>query len=426
MNNIVLSAATAMMIIVGLMLWLVQAIVIFFSVYIALMGFIGLIPVRPRQKSRKAAPARTFAILIPARDEESVITQCLSSLQLQDYPSEQFEVCVVADNCVDGTADLAREGGALTFEHFSETKQTKGYALRFLFEQLNKSSNTYDACVVLDADNVVAPDFVTEMNAAFDAGHHVVQGERVVKNPDDTWLTRLECINAAVASLEQSGRSRLRLPSILRGSAMAFSRQALNVLGEWPVGLDDTESVQTLCVLRGLRIDWWPTAKVYDEQVASVRAFRKQRQRWRKGQKRAFLKYFARSVSRGILDRDPRKFEQGIYIARLQLPVSFLIFGLCAFGVLSRLQAFQALVLAWQVWLSALLLVSVYVLLSAVARRVSWKAYLALPFSPLIILLSVWATMKGWTERGEGWAKTAHGAVVYPDDSQLDQQPKGK
>src|SRR5262252_937178 len=103
---------------------------------------------------------RKFAVLVPAHDEEAVLERLLSSLKRLDYPSERVDICVVADNCSDTTADIARSSGARVYERVDTTQQAKGYALRWLLEQLGREDRTYDAFVVVDADSVLAPNFL--------------------------------------------------------------------------------------------------------------------------------------------------------------------------------------------------------------------------------------------------------------------------
>ncbi len=69
-----------------------------------------------------------FAVLVAARNEEAVIGQLIESIQMQDYPSELVDVYVVADNCDDSTASVAREKGAFVYERFNKVHVGKGYA----------------------------------------------------------------------------------------------------------------------------------------------------------------------------------------------------------------------------------------------------------------------------------------------------------
>src|SRR5262245_60336754 len=122
-----------------------------------------------------APGARRFAVLIPAHNEDLVIGRLLGSLARVDYAADRFDVCVVADNCTDRTAQIARGLGALVYERFSQTERAKGFALRWLLERLRNGGHVYDAFVVLDADTLVQPDLLRCLDARLEAGSQVVQ-----------------------------------------------------------------------------------------------------------------------------------------------------------------------------------------------------------------------------------------------------------
>src|SRR5690349_17988522 len=104
-----------------------------------------------RKPPRSGPAARRFAVLVPAHNEEALIGRLLTSLHQLDYPADRFDVCVVADNCEDQTAELARSHGARVYERFDARDKAKGYALRWLLQQLQRSDLAYDAYVVIDA-----------------------------------------------------------------------------------------------------------------------------------------------------------------------------------------------------------------------------------------------------------------------------------
>ena len=91
--------------------------------------------------TRKFKPAKKkykYGICIAARNEEMVLGNLLDSIKKQDYPNELLTVFVVADNCTDNTAKIAREHGAICYERFDDQHRTKGFALQYLFEKIEK------------------------------------------------------------------------------------------------------------------------------------------------------------------------------------------------------------------------------------------------------------------------------------------------
>ena len=99
------------------------------SIYWAI-GFLFTRKFKPAKKKHK------YGILIAARNEKAVIGNLLDSINKQDYPKDKLTVFVVADNCTDNTAEIARKHGAKVYERFDDTKKTKGFALEFLFENI--------------------------------------------------------------------------------------------------------------------------------------------------------------------------------------------------------------------------------------------------------------------------------------------------
>src|SRR5262249_45394175 len=124
---------------------------------------------------RRAQQCRRFAVLVPAHNEEAVIGRLVANLATLDYPSERYDVCVVADNCTDATAAIARAHGARVFERFDPTQRAKGFALRWLIQQLQAQRSSYDAFVVIDADSVVDRAFLACMNARLAGGADAIQ-----------------------------------------------------------------------------------------------------------------------------------------------------------------------------------------------------------------------------------------------------------
>ena len=171
-----------------------------------------------------AVEFRRFAILVPAHNEEGMIARLLDSVTRLKYTPELFDVCVVADNCHDRTADIARLAGVMVFERFDAVDRAKGYALRWLLEQLQGAGHAYDAYVILDADSVIAPNFLMAMNARLEGGATAVQAYYSVLNSRDSTMAGLRfAALAAVHYLRPLGRLRLGLSAGLKGNGMCFS-----------------------------------------------------------------------------------------------------------------------------------------------------------------------------------------------------------
>ena len=119
--------------------------------------------------TRKFKPAKVkhkYGILIAARNEKYVIGNLLDSINKQDYPKELLKVFVVADNCTDNTAEIARSKGAICYERFDNEHKTKGFALEFLLDQIEKDYGrmNFEGFFIFDADNLLKANYITKMN----------------------------------------------------------------------------------------------------------------------------------------------------------------------------------------------------------------------------------------------------------------------
>lgn len=114
-----------------------------------------------------------FKIVIPAYDEEQGITDTVRCCLAQDYPRDLFEVVVIADNCLDSTAALADRAGATVVERHDDLNRSKGHALRFLFDRLEKSGemDRTDALVIIDSDTVVDAELLRGFAGRLEEGH---------------------------------------------------------------------------------------------------------------------------------------------------------------------------------------------------------------------------------------------------------------
>lgn len=254
------------------------------------------IPVSLLGKRRPGSPPRPhrYAVLIAARNESAVIGQLLDSIAGQDYPAELVDVFVVADNCADDTAAVAAAHGARVFRRRDSGRVGKGYALNFLLEGMESRGYTaYDAYLVLDADNLIAPNYISEMNRTFSDGYRIVTSYRNSKNYGDNWISA----GYALWFLRESrylNQARMLLGSscAVSGTGFLFSREILERCGGWHFFLL-TEDIEftVFNVTRGERIGYCGSAVVYDEQPTDFRQSWRQRLRWSRGYMQVFARY---------------------------------------------------------------------------------------------------------------------------------------
>jgi cellulose synthase/poly-beta-1,6-N-acetylglucosamine synthase-like glycosyltransferase len=235
-----------------------------------------------------ALPRRStpfFTIIVPAHDEAANIAATVRSLQQLEYPRDRFEILVVADNCRDGTAEIARAAGARVLERVDASRRGKGYALAFAFENVLAAAQT-DAVVVVDADTSVSQNLLDAFACRFEAGAHAVQGHYTVRNPDATWRTRLMTIALALFhGVRSLARERLRLSAGLRGNGMAFSRSALATVPHDAFSIVEDLEYGIKLGRAGHRVHYAHDAEVFADMVPGERDSRSQRHRWEAGRR---------------------------------------------------------------------------------------------------------------------------------------------
>ncbi len=228
-------------------------------------------------------PARTrFAILIAARNEELVIGPLINSLLTQDYPSDLYDIWVVPNNCTDNTALAARNFGARVLECTAPVK-SKGEVLRFAYNRLR--GRRYDAWLVFDADNVVDPRFLAEMNNARMAGARAAQGYRDSKNPYDTAVSGCSSIYYWMMDrFHNGGKAGLGVSAMIGGTGFMVTQALLDRLGGWRTEtISEDLEITAQAVLAGERVAYVPRAITYDEQPLTWEQSFTQRRRWSSG-----------------------------------------------------------------------------------------------------------------------------------------------
>lgn len=243
------------------------------------------------RKFKPAEKKHKYAIVIAARNEEAVIGNLLDSIKKQDYPSELLTTFVVADNCTDKTAEIARRNGAICYERFDNERKTKGFALQYLFESIEEDYGrmNFEGYFVFDADNLLKKDYITRMNEAFDSGEKIITSYRNTKNFDENWIASTYALHW-IRSIRVNHRARsvLRLATNIQGTGFLFSNEI--VRDGWKyTSLTEDRALTADAVAQGYKISYNDAAMFYDEQPTSLKIALRQRLRWSKGHLLAFL-----------------------------------------------------------------------------------------------------------------------------------------
>jgi len=373
--------------------------------------FLTLAGVPRRRAPLPDRPLHTFAIVIPAHNEEAVIGATMDCLLQLDYPQGMYEVYVVSDNSTDRTAEIVRQRGVVCWERFDEARRGKGYALAWLFERI-LGEGKYDAVVVFDADSRVEAAFLRVMNAGLVQGQQVIQGRHVIANPADNWFTAAMYVGFVLDNLRNSGRSNLGFSAKLMGDGMCFARQVLERFPWTATCLTEDTEYRAFLLLNNVRVTFAPDAVSYGEIPASLAAARGQRSRWMQGRAEVTRRLAPALLRAGLRNRNLAQLDGAIEQAMPSYSTLLTLWGLVALvgGGLDLLIGGFAMPWGWVLVLGAGFVL--YPLLGLLLSRAPAAIYRHLALAPLYVL---WRTgVRLWVRlrRGTGaWVRTPRRAA---------------
>ncbi len=256
----------------------------------------------PRGVSRAAVEqdAPPYAVLIPAHDEEAGIARLVTAVLAQLRPCDR--VLVIADNCTDATASVAREAGATVHVRTDPARAGKAYALAFGRQCL--MADPPAVVIVLDADCVPAPDSLARLAVSATTMNAAVQARNLLSvEGRATPLVQISSFAFLIKNLvRQRGLQRLSGLALLQGNGMACP---------WPMfaaaPLATTSLVEDMRL--GLELALAGEAVRFDDEAhvfspaASQNATRSQRTRWEHGTLATAAEYVPRLLSAGCLGR---------------------------------------------------------------------------------------------------------------------------
>lgn len=292
----ILTILDALLVVIGAMVMIYQAIYV-------------LIPLFVKPKKFADAPqTNRYAVLISARNEENVITNLIDCIHAQTYPTSLIDIWLVADNCTDNTAGVARERGCHVVERNNLEQIGKGYALSYLLSNMIDSgeADKYAAFFVFDADNKLDKHYVEEMNKAFCSGYKILTSYRNSVNLAENWVSS----GSALWFIRESrflNNFRMILGSSCHvgGTGFMFSQEVMRRNKGWKFHLLTEDLEFTLdSILHGDRVGYCGTAVLYDEQPVTFSQSWRQRLRWSKGFLQVFRYYGSALLKRAVHERD--------------------------------------------------------------------------------------------------------------------------
>lgn len=350
----------------------------------------------------------TFAIVIPAHNEAATIQRTLDSCAALRYPHDKLTVCVIADNCTDDTAEVARKLGATCLVRHDEQRRGKGFALEWALPKVLTDGR--DAVVVLDADCLISANSLDVLDARLQAGSRVLQMNNQVVNPDQNAITYLLAIaNTLENELFYAPKSVLGLAVNLRGTGMVFHRGVL-LQCPWHArsAAEDAEYSQRL-FREGIAIEFVPQCGVVSASPVNRAQLAVQRTRWIGGAWRlacvSGLAMFVEGVRtrRGrLLDAALTGFVQSRPLVALQLLLTVAVCGLLCFTAWRHLAVGLLLATAaFAVGYVAYGLIGV-LMLGLTRRRITML--LCLP--PVVVQYMVMATRVLFSFKTVSWMRT--------------------
>ncbi|WP_435921924.1 glycosyltransferase family 2 protein [Paenibacillus sp. DYY-L-2] len=378
-----------------------------------------------KKKKQSFAPAKSFAVLVAAHNEEKVVGALMENLKHLNYPKELYDVFVICDNCTDSTADIVRSHGMNACVRTNTNLRGKGYAIEWMLKQLWKMPRQYDAVVMFDADNLAHPDFLLEMNNDLCSGARVIQGYIDTKNPEDSWITAAYGISYWYCNrLWQLSRHNLNMANFLGGTGMCFETNLLKEIGWGATSLVEDLEFTMRCVERGIKPVFNYDAKLFDEKPLTFKASARQRLRWMQGHFTVARKYFFPLLWKSIKERSMVKLDMALYGANVYIVL--LTFLLTAFiwadQSLFGGPNFDTLYSKFPLWISFVAIAAnVFIFLAAmILEKVkSKKVYAYLVLFP-IYLISWWPITfyAFFTQNNKQWSHTQHTRVVRLEEVQ--------
>ena len=310
-----------------------------------------------------------FLILYPAYKEDRVIINAVDNFLLQDYPKTHYTVAVISDHMQPETNEYLRQLPITLLEPVFE-KSSKAKAMQYA---INEVKGAFDQVVVLDADNVVRPDFLSQLNilcTVYDA----IQCHRCAKNADNDVAVLDGASEEINNTIFRKAHNRLGLSSALIGSGMCFKYELFkkNVFELKTAGED--REMEALLLHQEVFIKYAPDIHVFDEKVSNQDNFQRQRMRWMTAQVQSLLSNLPRipeAIIHGKINFVDKTIQQAL------IPRSILIVLLASISILMTI-----FMPSWcEKWwaLFALLAVSLYIALPRQLRYQSIAKVLAIP-----------------------------------------------
>lgn len=401
-----------------------QLMIVFFTVYYFVISWFGLFG--KKREVKIYDESKTFAMLVCAHNEEAVIASLVDNLQKLNYNNKLYDVFVVADNCVDHTAEVARKAGAIVYERFNDVEKGKGYAMDWFFNKLFKMERQYDAVCIFDADNLVHPNFLQEMNSRLCNGEKLIQGYLDSKNPEDTWISGVFSISFWIVNhVWHLAKYNIGLSACLGGTGMCIEMGMLKRYGWGATCLTEDMEFTMKAMMENIPTTWAHDAIIYDEKPLTFKAAWNQRMRWAQGHFDVANRFMLPMFKKAFRERDLKVLDCTVNLIQPYFLMISTFFVLCSW-IYEYIPFYTNIIytiLPMEVWTIIGIGQYIFPVACLWKIRASAKSWFYLLFYPIFIYSWIPITAIGWFRRHEHeWNHTIHtrnisfDEVIVPED----------
>lgn len=340
--------------------WLLWIFIVPSIAYVAFYAMVSLFHRKSQPYSTTNIHQSSFLILFPAYHEDRVIIHSVRQCLAQTYPKELYDIGVISDHMEEVTNEQLRELPIILHTPSFE-KSSKARALHYAIEH---TPQTYDYIIVLDADNVVLPDFLEQVNASCQQGYQAIQCHRCAKNKDND-IAYLDGVSEEINNtLFRKAHNAIGISSALIGSGMCFNYDWFRKhVGMLETAVEDRE-LEALLMKQGIFIKYEESIPVFDEKVCSSENFQRQRLRWMTGQIQSLLMmlpYLPTAIKTGNIHYIDKTMQQAL------IPRSILLVTTFFFAIVITIFSLASSIKWWVLFLTMCL--SLYIVIPRQLRH---------------------------------------------------------
>lgn len=343
--------------IIDIVLWGIMALSV---VYVAFFALVSVFHRKKKEYSTYQLKQSSFLILYPAYQEDAVIQHSVRQFLEQNYPKDLFQVAVISDHMKDDT-NLQLSQLPITLHILTFDKSSKARALQYAMKHTEKS---YDYVVILDADNVVLPDFLEQLNASCQKGYQAIQCHRCAKNSNNNIAVLDGASEEINNTIFRKAHNTVGLSSALIGSGMCFAfewfKHHVDLLNS---AVEDRE-LESHLLQEKVYIKFEENIHVFDEKVSNRDNFERQRLRWLNGQLQTLLimlPNIPHAIATGNINYIDKTIQQAL------IPRSILLVLIPIFSLIMLLLAPVWSIKWWALFL--VLCISLYIAIPARMRN---------------------------------------------------------